>query len=269
MLCPLTLPLPRVLNPSRLTYLINLIKLFFTCTFILYSTLLFSVLKIKFKIGMCTKVAVSSVIDGGRKLVEVEVVNNGPKVFLFKFLSYLYKYMYAVQRIISHTQTLTYLASWIQLDNLKTLITLLFNFEISRLCLSYIFLSQLGWCPYFNIIDNNLHDKSFIQFQRIYPQKVSKNLPPNNFKEFTPKKFQRIYPQNISKNLPPNNFKEFTPKKFQRIYRKKFQRIYSQKISKNLSPNNFKEFTPKQFQRIYPQTISKNLPPKSMEIFLK
>ena len=101
----------KVLNPSRLTYLINLIKLFFTCTFILYSTLLFSVLKIKFKIGMCTKVAVSSVIDGGRKLVEVEVVNNGPKVFLFKFLSYLYKYMYAVQRIISHTQTLTYLAS--------------------------------------------------------------------------------------------------------------------------------------------------------------
>jgi hypothetical protein len=68
MLCPLTLPLPRVLNPSRLTYLIKLIKLFFTCTFILYSTLLFSVLKIKFKIGMRTKVAVSSVIDGGRKL---------------------------------------------------------------------------------------------------------------------------------------------------------------------------------------------------------
>jgi hypothetical protein len=32
-----------------------------------------SVLKIKFKIGMRTKVAVSSVIDGGRKLVEVEV----------------------------------------------------------------------------------------------------------------------------------------------------------------------------------------------------
>jgi len=29
--------------------------------------------KIKFKIGMRTKVAVSSVIDGGRKLVEVEV----------------------------------------------------------------------------------------------------------------------------------------------------------------------------------------------------
>ena len=231
MLCPLTLPLPRVLNPSRLTYLINLIKLFFTCTFILYSTLLFSVLKIKFKIGMCTKVAVSSVIDGGRKLVEVEVVNNGPKVFLFKFLSYLYKYMYAVQRIISHTQTLTYLASWIQLDNLKTLITLLFNFEISRLCLSYIFLSQLGWCPYFNIIDNNLHDKSFIQFQRIYPQKVSKNLPPNNFKEFTPKKFQRIY-------------------------RKKFQRIYSQKISKNLSPNNFKEFTPKKYGDILEIKIS-------------
>jgi hypothetical protein len=41
--------------------------------FILYSTLLFSVLTIKFKIGMRTKVAVSSVIDGGHKLEEVEV----------------------------------------------------------------------------------------------------------------------------------------------------------------------------------------------------
>ena len=36
-----------------------------------------SVLKIKFKIGMRTKVAVSSVIDGGRKLVEVEVEVEG------------------------------------------------------------------------------------------------------------------------------------------------------------------------------------------------
>jgi hypothetical protein len=42
----------------------------------LYSTLLFSDLKIKFKIGMRTKEAVSSVIDGGRKLVEVEVEDD-------------------------------------------------------------------------------------------------------------------------------------------------------------------------------------------------
>jgi len=41
---------------------------------------LFQFKKIKFKIGMRTKVAVSSVIDGGRKLVEEEVEEPGAKL---------------------------------------------------------------------------------------------------------------------------------------------------------------------------------------------
>ena len=49
MLSPLTLLLLRVLKPSRLCYLIKLIKLFFTCTVILF-------VKIKLRILRATKV---------------------------------------------------------------------------------------------------------------------------------------------------------------------------------------------------------------------
>ena len=73
-------------NPSRLTSLIKLIKLFLLAH--LFCTALYClVLKIKLKIGTRTKVAVSSVIDEGRKLVENnrDIVSS-VKSALYRFL---------------------------------------------------------------------------------------------------------------------------------------------------------------------------------------
>jgi len=66
--CPRTIrdwnALPTDTADSRLTYLIKLIKLFYLHIYFVQHFI------VKFNIGMCTKVAVSSVIDGSHKLVE-------------------------------------------------------------------------------------------------------------------------------------------------------------------------------------------------------
>lgn len=58
---------------SFLFYLFLFIHFIIVLAHLFCTTLYRKILKIKFQIGMCTRVAVSSVIDGGLKLVEVEV----------------------------------------------------------------------------------------------------------------------------------------------------------------------------------------------------